>query len=205
MLTHHRSPLTEEERRRTRGLRTVRWSAPFLCSIALAACGPGGAPTLDPSGPSRNPPEAESSSSDEESSSEGGGASSSGVAGDCGAQAIPPNLTGGCAPRFATPTATCEEIDLTGGKTYEIAWTTDGSGCETPWTLCAMGNPATEINGDCVTLSTDVNKGISRTGGLYYMKASDLDGMTSDNGVYHVLVASYYKSHKGSVAFRVKK
>lgn len=120
------------------------------------------------------------------------------------AQAIPPEPSGGCSPRIVTP-STCADVDLTAGKVYEVAWTTDGSGCETPWTACLAGNPVSDANSACVKLSENVNAGITRTGGIANISASDFDGLTSDNGVYHLLVASFYGSHLGSVAFRVKK
>ncbi|MFO0671112.1 MAG: hypothetical protein U0235_16040 [Polyangiaceae bacterium] len=50
-----------------------------------------------------------------------------------------------------------------------------------------------------------MSAGISKTGGILNISASDLAGLTSDNGLYHGLVASFYGSHAGSVAFTVKK
>ncbi len=135
----------------------------------------------------------------------GGGGSPGGNPGAAScAQQITPNPTGGCAPRVVTP-AVCAEVDLTNGQSYEVAWTTDGTGCETPWTACVAGNPVSDPNSVCVKLSENVNAGISRTGGIANIAASDLEGLTSDNGVYHLLIASFYGSHLGSVAFRVKK
>lgn len=101
--------------------------------------------------------------------------------------------------------ALCELVDLSGGATYEIAWTTDGTGCETPWKVCAAGSPVTDENSACVELSTNVDEGISKTGGIYRVSAADLEGLTSESGVYHLLVASFHQSHAGSVAFRVKR
>jgi hypothetical protein len=124
--------------------------------------------------------------------------------GSCGPQAIPPALSGGCVPRFATP-AVCQEVDLTNGRTFEVGWTTDGTGCETPWRLCAAGNPVSDANSACVSLSENVNAGISRTGGLYYLSAADLQGLTSTDGVFYLLVASFYQSHNGTLAFRVRR
>ncbi|MBX3232902.1 MAG: hypothetical protein KIT84_42230 [Labilithrix sp.] len=169
-------------------------STSVLLAISIVACGGGSTGTGTPSGDGSTSGSASSSST----------SSSSGEPGGCGAQAIAPNLTGGCAPRIVTP-ALCEEVDLTGGKTYELAWTTDGTGCETPWKLCAAGNPVSDPNSICVNLSTDVNAGISRTGGILVISAADLEGLTSDTGVHHLLVASFHESHAGSVAFRVKR
>lgn len=129
---------------------------------------------------------------------------SSGTSTGCGAQAIPPAVSGGCTPRIVTPAA-CEEVDLRGGRAYELAWTADGTGCETPWKLCVGGNPVSDPNSTCVDLATDTSAGISRTGGVLRVTAADLQGLTSTDGVYHLLVASFYGSHAGSVAFRVQK
>ena len=144
------------------------------------------------------------SSSGASSSASSGASGSSGAATTCGAQAIPPAVSGGCAPRVVTPTA-CELVDLSAGNTYELAWTTDGTGCETPWKVCVAGNPVTDPNSRCSDISVDVNAGISRTGGVLRVSAADLEGLASDNGVYHVLIASFFQSHNGSVAFRVSK
>lgn len=135
---------------------------------------------------------------------DGGGGGDGGSSATCGAQAIAPAVSGGCVPRFATP-AVCQEVDLTNGRTFEIGWTTDGTGCETPWRLCVAGNPVSDANSACAQLSTNVEAGISRTGGLYYLSANDLQGLTSDNGVFHLLVASFYQSHNGTLAFRVRR
>jgi hypothetical protein len=136
--------------------------------------------------------------------SDAGATGDGGGAGACPAQAIPPAVSGACVPRFVTPSA-CEVVDLSGGKTYELAWTTGGTGCETPWKLCAAGNPVSDPNSTCVDLNVDVNAGISRTGGVYRINATSLAGLSSDNGYYHVLVTSFFGSHNGTVAFYVKK
>ena len=114
------------------------------------------------------------------------------------------DISGGCAPRLVTPAA-CTEIDLTEGKTYEFAWTTDGSGCETPWTLFLAGNPATAENTVTVQLSTNTAEGVSKTGGVAYATANDFAQLRTDNGLYHWMVASHYGSHPASAAFTVKK
>lgn len=123
---------------------------------------------------------------------------------DCGAVALAANVTGGCAIRLATP-ARCEDVDLTGGQSYEFAWTTDGTNCETPYTLIISGNPASEANAVSWKLSTNVEQGITRNGGITYITASDLEGLTSDNGLYHWVVIGYYGSHPDSQTFRVRK
>ncbi|MBX3210032.1 MAG: hypothetical protein KF764_33690 [Labilithrix sp.] len=177
-----------------------------IAAVVLAACSSGG-PTSDTSAPGN------ASSGDTDggadpgtaSSSSGDGSSGSGApSGDCAVQQIAPAESGGCAARIVTPRV-CELVDLSGGGTYELAWTTDGTGCETPWKVCLGGSPLSDPNSRCVELSTDVNAGITRTGGVVNMTASDFDGLTSADGVYHLLVASFYGSHLGSLGFRVKR
>jgi hypothetical protein len=168
------------------------------CTLALLLAGCSGEGTTTGSSDASAPTQGTGDGSP------GTGSSSGSPNVDCTTQQIPPDPSGGCAPRLVTPQA-CEAVDLTGGRVYEIAWTTDGTGCETPWKLCVAGNPLSDSNSFCVDLSTNVNAGISRTGGIINVTASDLDGLTSDNGVYHALVASFYGSHHGSVAFRVTK
>ena len=94
---------------------------------------------------------------------------------------------------------------FSGGKSYEVAWTTNGTGCETPWKLCAAGSPVSDPNSLCVNLSEDVSAGISKTGGVLNVTAADLAGLSSDTGWYHVMVGSYYGSHNGTVAFYLQK
>ncbi len=118
------------------------------------------------------------------------------------------NTTGGCHVRLQEPAA-CEEIDLSNGKEYLLGWTTDGTYCETPWTLYLAGNPANLATGNNIysqQFSTDVSVGITHYGGLVRISAKTLTnlGLTSDNGIYHWVVVSWYGSHPASQAFRVK-
>lgn len=127
---------------------------------------------------------------------------------DCDAVLLPA-YDNGCTLRLVTPER-CEEIDLTNGKTYEFAWTTDGIYCETPWHVCIAGNPADVNTGEniyCQDFSEDVSQGITHSGGVVYLSADALDslGLTTDNGIYHWVVASWSYSHPDSQTFRVKK
>lgn len=124
-------------------------------------------------------------------------------AADCHESIVPDGSTAGCYIRLVSPQP-CEEIDLSNGKSYEFAWTTDGSGCETPWTVIGAGNPASDANSVSVQLSENVEQGISKTGGVIRVTAADLASLKSDNGLYHWVVKSYYGSHPASVAFTVK-
>lgn len=121
-------------------------------------------------------------------------------------KAVPAEITGGCTLRLVTP-APCEEIDLTNGKSYEFAWTTDGGDCETPYKLHIGGNPIDPATGgNLYTWSLSARAGqISRKGGYSHITAADLDGLTSDNGTYHWDVFGWYGSHPASQTFRVKK
>ena len=116
------------------------------------------------------------------------------------------NITGGCRIRLVTPAAG-ETIDLSGGKTYEFAWTNDGSDCETPYTLYLAGNPANaETNQNIVNWSLSVQVGqISRTGGYVNMSASDFANVTSTDGSYQWVIVGYYGSHPASQVFHVTK
>ena len=111
--------------------------------------------------------------------------------------------------RLVTPAAG-EEIDLTGGRAYEFAWTTNGVWYETPWFIYLAGNPANMITGENtyrVSRSENVSAGITHTGGLLYITAADIEatGVTTDNGFYHWVVAGWYGAHPSSQTFRIKK
>jgi hypothetical protein len=99
--------------------------------------------------------------------------------------------------------AQCEVVDLRGGRTYEVAWTTDGTGCETPWTLSVAGDPLTEQNLRVVQLSMNAEAGITSYGGILRISAADLDGLTSATGLYHWSISSFHGSHPGSHTFQV--
>ncbi|MBI3195157.1 MAG: hypothetical protein HYZ34_11945 [Ignavibacteriae bacterium] len=123
----------------------------------------------------------------------------------CDVVYLPAEVTGGCNIQLVTPTK-CEEIDLTNGKTYEFAWTTGGTMCETPYTLIVAGNPVSEPNSKEWQFSHNPSNGITNNGGgVVQASAVDLDGLTSDNGTYHWVVKGFYGSHPASRTFRVKK
>lgn len=123
---------------------------------------------------------------------------------NCDTSIVSNGHKGSCYPRLVTPVM-CETIDLSNGKTYEFAWTTDGSTCETPWTFQIAGNPFSQTNVKTWQLNANVDAGISRFGGIINLKLSDLDGLTTDNGLYHWTVTSYYDSYPASKTFKVKK
>lgn len=114
---------------------------------------------------------------------------------------LPDNLSGGCRIRLVSPSF-CDVVDVSAGKTYEIAWTTDGTVCETPWKIAVAGNPATEANSYEQQISTNGGT-ITQRGGVIRIDASAFNGLTSDNGTFHWVVKSHWGSHPGSRNFRV--
>jgi hypothetical protein len=125
--------------------------------------------------------------------------------GACSAQpALAANLTGGCRIRMVTP-GDCAEVDLSNGQVYEFAWTTDGTGCETPFKIIAAGSPPTGENSVELTVPTN-GPAITRQGGLINVTLAELKtlGLTSDNGEYHWVVMSFHGAHPQSQVFRVK-
>lgn len=143
------------------------------------------------------------SQSGSENRSGGGLGKSSG--GTCSAQpALEANLTGGCRIRMVTP-GNCAEVDLSKGQVSEFAWTTDGTGCETPFKIMAAGSPPTAQNSVELTVPTN-GAAITRQGGLINVTLAELKnlGLTSDNGEYHWVVMSFHGSHPQSQVFRVR-
>jgi hypothetical protein len=125
--------------------------------------------------------------------------------GDCNAVALPAQVSGGCKIRLVEP-ALCQEIDLSGGKTFWFGWSTDTSYCETPFKLIIAGNPPTEQNAYTWSLSEGGSNGkiAKNTGGIKEISAADLQGLTSNNGIYHWVVLGWYGSHPASQTFRLK-
>lgn len=134
-----------------------------------------------------------------------GGSGGGGSGGDC-ATVISPAVAGnGCAIRLVTPPR-CADVDLSNGQTYEFAWTTDGTFCETPFKLIVVGNPPSEANAVVYSYSTNYQNGmISNYGGLDRLGAGDVQAVTSTDGIYHWWVQGYYGSHPDSIAFRLTK
>lgn len=103
-----------------------------------------------------------------------------------------------------------ETIDLTNGKSYEFAWTTNGIDYETPWYFYLVGHPANLANSQniySVGKSEDVNAGITKRGGILNITADQIaaTGVTTDNGFYQWVVAGWYGAHPNSRTFRIKK
>ncbi|MFN8671145.1 MAG: hypothetical protein U0457_03565 [Candidatus Sericytochromatia bacterium] len=122
---------------------------------------------------------------------------------DCNQNFLPAEVSGGCNITLITPRP-CEEIDLSYGKVYEFAWQTGGSYCETPYKLYIAGNPVADPNTFNWSLSENVGKVSRKVGGIHYISAADLQGLSTNNGLYHWVVMGYYGSHPASQTFRVK-
>lgn len=122
---------------------------------------------------------------------------------NCDTVALPDNSVNGCYIELRTPKK-CDEVDVSNGKLYEFAWSTNGTTCETPWSLTIAGNPPTANNQKTFTLSTNGGT-ITQKGGIINANSATFDGLTSYNGVYHWVISSYYGSYPASVAFKLKK
>ena len=117
---------------------------------------------------------------------------------------FPAEEIGGCRIRLVTP-GNCEEIDFARFSSYQFAWSTDGTNCETPYKLQIAGNPPSELNALEWSLSEKTGE-ISKTlGGIQYISAADLQSLSSNNGSYHWRVLGFYGSHPASQVFKVKK
>lgn len=126
---------------------------------------------------------------------------------ECRPQSIVADATaGGCTIRMVSPNF-CDVVDVSRGQTYEVAWTTDGSTCETPWDVYLAGNPFNAETGANIIAYNVATNGdnITQKGAVIQIDASTFDGLTSDDGTYHWLVASFYGSHPASINFKVKK
>lgn len=130
----------------------------------------------------------------------------SAASGQCGAPAVSDATAGGCRIRLVTPKP-CETIDLSAGKQYEFAWTTDGTFCETPFNLYIGGNPINVDTGENIfSWSYSKNAGyVSNYGGIAYYTADQLAEIVSKDGTFQWTVASYHGSRPGSVVFRINK
>jgi len=121
-----------------------------------------------------------------------------------------------CVISLLTP-APCEEIDLSGGKAYQFAWTTwRPSGftwCETPYHFIVAGTPADltpgyETNIYKWDFSAGTGIGYSTThenGGFANFNANSFAsaGLSSTTGVYHWTVAGWFWPHPATQTFRI--
>ncbi len=132
--------------------------------------------------------------------------------GECPTTPVRPAApSGGCTMSLVTPV--CSMADLTGGKVFELAWSTNMTFCEGPHTLYIAGDPPSSWEtGNVVefsiasTVGPNNRQGMTRNiGGYLNINSADLVGLTSSTGIYYYLVASYHGSASESRAFRVVK
>lgn len=117
--------------------------------------------------------------------------------------------TGGCNLTLVTPV--CATGDITGGKTFELAWSTNQTFCEGPHTLLIAGDPPSSWqSGNVVefsivsTIGPDERQGMTRNiGGYLRIGPQDLDQLTSSNGIYHYQVLSFGGSASETRAFHI--
>jgi hypothetical protein len=132
--------------------------------------------------------------------------------GDCPSTSpLAAEWSGGC--QMSLSTAVCSTADLTGGKSFELAWSTNTTFCEGPHTVYLGGDPPSSWQtGNLVTFSIlstvgpDARQGMTRNiGGYLNINAQDLANLTSASGVYYYRVASFHGSASEVRAFHVLK
>jgi|GEM_PF-2256406 len=144
------------------------------------------------------------SGKDDDKKAGGGGQGQTG----CRAPVADDHTTGGCRIRLVTP-GSCATVDVSGGKTYEFAWTTDGTTCELPYKAYLAGHPVTKNEDGSLNNVREftINRGdtVSQTGGVIYVGAGAFEGLESDDGTYDWLIESFHRSGPASNVFRVTK
>lgn len=122
--------------------------------------------------------------------------------------AEPAAPTGGC--NITLSTAACSTADLTGGKTFELAWSTNTTFCEGPHKLQIGGDPPSSwSSGNAIEFSVSTQDpndraGMTRNiGGYFRINAADLQGLTSTSGVFYYRVLSFSGSASEIRAFNV--
>ncbi len=116
--------------------------------------------------------------------------------------------SGGCSITLTTPT--CSTADLTGGKDFELAWSTSATFCEGPHKIQVGGDPPSSwtsgnaLEWSVASTSTSDRAQMTRNiGGFVKFNASEIAGLTSASGVYYYRVVSFYGSASEVRAFRV--
>ncbi len=141
----------------------------------------------------------------------GGGGGGGGGGGTCPTTPVEPAApASGC--EITLSTAVCSTADLTGGKSFELAWSTNTTFCEGPHKLQIGGDPPSSWSGgNAVEISVssqppDARAGMTRNiGGYFNINAQDIAGLTSSSGVYYYRVLSFYGSASEVRAFKVVK
>lgn len=119
----------------------------------------------------------------------------------CGGTFYPAEVSGGCRIRLVTP-GPCETVDLTEGKSYEFAWTNDGTQCEGPYLISLAVTDGS--SSETMSAQINFNNGtVSRTGGVITVTAEDIQQIQKKEGIYHWTVASFYGSRPASNPFKL--
>jgi hypothetical protein len=115
--------------------------------------------------------------------------------------------TGGC--RIDTTTPVCSVADLSNGKSFELAWTTNQTFCEGPHEVVVTGDPPTAANSVSwkITSSYSGNDAsmTRNIGGFMLITAKDIATVTSTTGIYYYGVADFHGSRSEGRAFQVVK
>lgn len=123
----------------------------------------------------------------------------------------------GCDMHATTPE--CAVADLTGGKAFELSWTTNHTFCEGSHHVLVGGDPPSSWKsaGNYFTIDVasqdgaghlpDSRSGMTRNiGGYLNITAADLQGIQSPSGIYYYVVADWFGAATSEViAFRVTK
>jgi hypothetical protein len=115
--------------------------------------------------------------------------------------------TGGC--RIDTTTPVCAVADLTNGRSFELAWTTNQTFCEGPHEVVVTGDPPSAANSVSwkITSSYSGNDAsmTRNSGGFMLITAKDLASISSTTGTYYYGVADFHGSRSEGRAFQVVK
>jgi hypothetical protein len=115
--------------------------------------------------------------------------------------------TGGC--RIDTTTPACSVADLTNGKSFELAWTTNFTFCEGPHEVFVTGDPpsaANSVSWKITSSYTGNDASMTRdSGGFMLITAKDIAQVTSTSGIYYYGVASFGGSRSEGRALQVVK
>lgn len=111
---------------------------------------------------------------------------------------LPAAPAGGC--NLTLTTAACSTADLSGGKSFELAWSTNQTFCEGPHKVYLAGDPQSSwTSGNAVefeidsTIGPNERQGMTRNiGGYLNINTGDIDQLTSSTGIYYYRVSDFY-------------
>lgn len=110
-----------------------------------------------------------------------------------------------CHIRLLAPRS-CELVDLSGGKTFTVSWTSDSTYCQAPYTAYLAGapyasSPPQNVNSWSFNLGGDV----THYSGSATLSAGDIANLGTNDGTLEWTVADPAGSHPASVVFRIKR